>query len=192
MEKKSLRDSKIFKPTHYNSTEREKKMKNTKTIDDFIKVSADLFLIEDEKTEACEIYQHHDKKHISFKRDEIENILRRKDLNNEDFLQLDFYDGTKILLTKNFVGFAPAHCEGLDIDKLPKVVTTLDLLSVIEAIESSVYGQEHYEERLEDVKLFFESIATGAEAIGFTLAGERLWVEKLLSQAPTRFDKSFF
>lgn len=167
-------------------------MKSTKIIDDFLKKSQELFLEENPETEFCEIYQNKDKKHISFKRDQIKNILERKDSNKEVFLQIDFYNGTKILLTKDLVGFSPAHCEGLDMDKLPKVVTTLDLLNVIEAIESSVYGQEHYEEKLEDVKLFFESIVTGAETIGFSLAGERLWVEKLLSKSPSNFDKSFF
>ena len=167
-------------------------MKSTKAINDFLKDSSELFLTEDADTGCCEIYQHQDKKYISFKGNQVENILERKDLKDEDFLQIDFHNGVKILLTKSFVGFAPAHCEGLDIEKLPKVVTTLDLLSVIEAIESSVYGQEHYEEKLEDVKLFFESIATGAEAIGFSLVSERLWVEKLLSRSPARFDKTFF
>ena len=165
-------------------------MKDTKPIDDFLKDSSELFLTEDIVTGYCQIYQHQDKKHISFKRSQVENILERKDLKDENFLQIDFYKGTKILLTKSFVGFAPAHCEGLDIEKLPKVVTTLDLLSVIEAIESSVYGQEHYEEKLEDVKLFFESIATGAESIGFNLVSERLWVEKLLTRSSVHFTKS--
>ena len=130
-------------------------MKNTKVIDDFLKKSQGLFLEENSETKFCEIYQNKDKKHISFKRDQIKNVLERKDLNKEVFLQVDFYNGTKILLTKDLIGFSPAHCEGLDMNKLPKVVTTLDLLNVIEAIESSVYGQEHYEEKLEDVKLFF-------------------------------------
>lgn len=167
-------------------------MKETRIIDNFIEENKGLFLTEDEKTGVCEVCQVRDKKHISFNREQIENVLKRKDLNDEVFLQVDFQNGKKILLTKNFIGFAPAHCEGLDIGKLPKVVTTSDLLSVIEAIESSVYGQEQYEEKLEDVKLFFESIATGAESIGFNLAGERLWVEKLLSRVPSSFDKPFF
>lgn len=167
-------------------------MKHIKAIKDFSKDSKGLFLMENKEAETCEVYQNQDKKYISFKKNQIENVLRRKDLNHEDFLQIDFYNGAKILLTSDFVGFAPAHCEGLDSQKLPKVVTTLDLISVIEAIESSLYGQEHYEEKLDDVKLFFEAIATGAEAIGFNLAGERLWVEKLLSRTPPSFDKSFF
>ena len=168
-------------------------MKSLQIIDDFLKESGGLLFTESEDKTVCEIHQNHDKKLISFKKDQIKNILKRKDLNDESFLQVDFLNGPKILLTQSLVGFSPAQCAGLDMKRLPKVVTTLDLLNVIEAIESSVYGQDRYEEKLEDVKLFFESIAVGAETIGFSLAGERLWVEKLLSASPpSGFDKSFF
>ncbi|MGI9548471.1 MAG: hypothetical protein ACR2M7_00605 [Bdellovibrionales bacterium] len=130
------------------------------------------------------ITQDNDKKSISFSVSDIEEVLERKDNNEDLFLQLNFKVGKKMLLTKEFVGFAPAICHGLDEDKLPKVVTTSDLLSVIEAIESSLYGKEPYEENLSEVKLFFEAIACGAESVGFNLTGERLWVEKLISNYP--------
>ena len=170
-------------------------MKSLQIIDNFLKESEGLLFTEGADKAVCEIHQIHDKKLISFKKDQIKNILRRKDLNDESFLQVDFLNGPKILLTQSLVGFSPAQCAGLDMKRLPKVVTTLDLLNVIEAIESSVYGQDRYEEKLEDVKLFFESIAVGAETIGFSLAGERLWVEKLLNRSrpdADGFDKSFF
>ena len=86
----------------------------------------------------------------------------------------------KFFLTNDFVGFSPATCEEMKIQNLPKVVTTADLLSVIEAIESSLYGTDQYQESLHDIKLFFETIASGAEAVGFNLVGERLWVDRLL------------
>ena len=167
-------------------------MYDTKSIDQFVEENKGLLLIENKRSETLEIHQSLDKKHISFNRRAVDNILKRKDAHNEPFLQIDFCSGKKILLTKSLIGFAPAACAGLDPCKLPKVVTTSDLLSVIEAIESSIQGQENYEEKLEDVQLFFESIAGGAEAVGFHMAGERLWVEKLLSRPLDRFEKTFF
>lgn len=158
--------------------------KDIKLIDEFIFQSKDLVFIKDTKFQNIRILQNSDKKNISFKTSEIQEVLKREDVKKESFLQINFKNGKKILLTKKFVGFSPANCGGLDIDKLPKVVTTSDLLNVIEAIEGSLYGKEPYEENLSEVKLFFESIACGAESIGFNLIGERLWVERLISNYP--------
>ena len=143
-----------------------------------------LIFMTDIKSETVTITQENDKKSILFFIPDIKEVLEREDNNHDDFLQINFKNGKKILLTKEFVGFAPAVCGGLDVSKLPKVVTTFDLLSVIEAIESSLYGKDLYEENLSEVRFFFESIACGAESIGFNLTGERLWVEKLISNYP--------
>ena len=126
------------------------------------------------------LLQSYDRKTLSFSLKAVKKVLERKDTNGHDFLQLNFKDGKKMLLTHEFVGFPPADGVGINVYKLPKVVTTADLLSVIEAIESSIYGTDQYQESLYEAKMFFESIAAGAESIGFDLAGERLWVEKLL------------
>ena len=138
-----------------------------------------------EKGDKITILQNHDQKTISFYESDIEKILPRKDGNGEDFLQVNFKNGKKILLTDEFVGFPPALHSPINTAKLPKVVTTADLLSVIEAIESSLYGTDQYQESLSDVKLFFDAIAGGAEAVGFQLVGERLWVERLFPKIDT-------
>jgi len=148
-------------------------------IEDFLSHTKKVSLINEEKENRITLLQSYDKKILSFLRADVEKIMQRKDYNGETFLQLNFKNGKKILLTHEFVGFSPGVCEGINTDKLPKVVTTADLLSVIEAIESSLYGTDQYQESLCDVKLFFEAIASGAESIGFSLTGERLWVEKL-------------
>ena len=126
------------------------------------------------------LLQSHDKKTISFCLGDVKKVLERKDCNDQSFLQVNFKNGKKILLTQEFIGFPPAIGVGIEIYKLPKVVTTADLFSVIEAIESSIYGTDQYQESLHEAKMFFESIAAGAESIGFDLTGERFWVEKLL------------
>jgi len=142
-----------------------------------------------DKSNVIQITQETDNKSISFLLSDVSDVLKRFDAHHEEFLQINFKTGKKMLLTAKFIGFAPAACNGLDINKLPKVVTTYDLLSVIEALESSLYDKDSYQEQLCEVKLFFEAIACGAESIGFNLTGERLWVEKLISNGPIVINK---
>lgn len=150
-------------------------------VQSFLSKSKKLSLIETKKSEAeFSILQNYDKKKLFISIESVEKVLEREDPNGEIFLQINFKNGKKVILTEEFIGFAPAGCVGLFSGKLPKVVTTADLLNVIDAIEGSVYGTEHYQESLSDVKLFFEAIASGAESIGFDLTGERLWVEKII------------
>lgn len=148
-------------------------------IEDFLSSTKKLSLIPQEEERQITLHQQHDKKNLSFNENDIIKVMERTDYKGEPFLQINFKNGKKILLTHEFVGFSPAVCSDMDISKLPKVVTTADLLSVIEAIENSLYGADQYHESLYDVKLFFEAIASGAESVGFNLTGERLWVEKL-------------
>ena len=154
-------------------------------IESFLSHSKKLSLIRKGESEQITLFQNHDKKILSFDESDIEKVLERKDYNGEAFLQVNFKNGKKILLTNEFIGFSPAVCSEINTKKLPKVVTTADLLSVIEAIESSLYGTDQYQESLYDVKLFFEAIASGAESIGFNLTGERLWVERLFPKQTT-------
>ncbi len=150
-------------------------------IEHFLSQGGELSLVKpDDEIGKVTLFQNYDKKDLSFYESEVERVLERKDYNGEAFLQVDFKNGKKILLTNEFVGFSPAACSEIRTKKLPKVVTTADLLSVIEAIESSIYGTDQYQESLHDIKLFFETIASGAESVGFNLAGERLWVDRLL------------
>lgn len=148
-------------------------------IKDFLSRSKKISLIEKYDNEKLMLFQSYDKKTLSFYESDIDKIIDRKDSNGENFLQVNFNNGKKILLTNEFIGFAPAVCSEVDKNRLPKVVTTADLFSVIEAIESALYGTDQYQESLYDVKLFFEAIASGAESVGFDLVGERLWVERL-------------
>ena len=147
----------------------------------FLSNSKKLSILEDEKEyNKITLFQDYDRKKLSFEVEQVQKVLERKDYNGRNFLQVNFKDGKKILLTHEFVGFPPAVGVGIDVYKLPKVVTTADILSVIEAIESSIYGTDQYQESLHEAKMFFESIAAGAESVGFDLTGERLWVEKLI------------
>ena len=155
---------------------------DTKTIiEAFLSDSNKLSILDEEREyNKITLFQDYDRKKLSFALEDVKKVLERKDYRGQSFLQVNFKNGKKILLTHEFVGFSPAVGVGIDVYKLPKVVTTADILSVIEAIESSIYGTDQYQESLYEAKMFFESIAAGAESIGFDLTGERLWVEKLL------------
>ncbi|MCB0351690.1 MAG: hypothetical protein KDD38_10935 [Bdellovibrionales bacterium] len=122
------------------------------------------------------ILQKIDNRSISFASSKIEEVLSRQDSDGRDFLQVNFLDGRKILITERLVGFKPAETAGLDLRKLPKVVTTPDLVSVVEAIEESVNGHGHRAEEIDVLRRVFDSVLNGAEAVGFEVGAERNWL----------------
>lgn len=151
------------------------------TIEDFIRKNKSFNCVFDSEVGTLKLYQKKDKKAISINRKDIEAVVERKDIQEEPFLQINFKNQKRILLTRKLIGFAPAACKGLDMNKLPRVVTTPDLLSVIEALESALCEEDSYEENFKELKLFFEAISCGAESVGFNVTAERLWVDKLIS-----------
>ena len=84
------------------------------------------------------------------------------------------------MLTDNLVGFKPSETWGLDMSRIPKVVTTPDLHSVLDAIEDSL-GSDQAESEVEILKKVYYSILTGAEKIGFELPFERRCLERLMA-----------
>lgn len=126
-----------------------------------------------------QIQQNADGKGITFALAELEEVIQRIDSDGQMFLQVNFADGKKILLTQNLIGFKPMPSRGLDLTKLPKVVTTPDLLSVVEAIEDSISATPSQPEELEVLKKVFDSVLRGAEAVGFDTTSERIWLQGL-------------
>jgi hypothetical protein len=122
------------------------------------------------------ILQRVDGKSICFEETSIEEVLERKDSEGKPFLQVNFHDGKKILLTEKLIGFKPIATEGLDLGRLPKVVTTPDLLSVVEAIEESMNSTRPRLEEIEVLRKVFDSVLLGAQHVGFELEEERAWV----------------
>ncbi len=125
------------------------------------------------------ISQKADGKNIQFPIAELEEVISRIDSDGHVFLQVNFLNGKKILLTQNLIGFKPAPSRGLDLGKLPKVVTTPDLLSVVEAIEDTLSSTPSQPDELEVLKKVFDSVLRGAEAVGFDTTPERLWMQGL-------------
>jgi hypothetical protein len=125
------------------------------------------------------IAQNTDGKAIAFAIDDLEEVVPRIDSDGHVFLQVNFMSGKKILLTQNLIGFKPVPSRGLDLTKLPKVVTTPDLLSVVEAIEDSISMAPSEMEEVEILKRVFDSVLKGAEAVGFDITPERMWLQSL-------------
>lgn len=132
------------------------------------------------------IQQFEDKKIISLKTSDIEKVLSRVDYDGSQFLQVNFHDQTKILITKNLVGFKPIETIGFDSQKIPKVVTTVDLVSIVTAIED-LYDTEDSQQTLTEIEVLkkvFQSILVGAEIVGFDMRAEKVWFSRnLLNQA---------
>ncbi len=120
-----------------------------------------------------------DSKIFTFSVHSVVEILERKDSENKDFLQLNFKNSTKVLLTENLVGFKPSQTLGLDMNKLPKVVTTPDLLSVYDALEEAM-GADTTEHEVEMLKKVYLAIIDGGERVGFRLEHEKKWLHRLL------------
>ncbi len=127
------------------------------------------------------IYQLFDGKQLEISKDQILNLIKRSHEKNALFFQINYRDGRKILLTENLIGFKPAAIENLDMMRIPKVVTTPDLKSVIDAIEDECdIGNKGNAKYLELVKVY-KSIEKGAENIGINTNNEKLMLSKIVN-----------
>lgn len=133
------------------------------------------------KGDSIEILQRVDSRSLSLSTSELSEVLVRLDGDGKEFLQVNFLDGRKLLITDTLVGFKPFSSLGLDMSKIPKVVTTPDLMSVLEAIEDSMSAELPQEQEIEVLKKVFNSILHGGELIGFSLCNERQWLDRLIT-----------
>lgn len=140
-----------------------------------------LELKEEQQHDFFSIFQRVDGKTIRFAKQEVEEVLERFDSEGKMFLQVNFLSGRKILLTEKLVGFKPCPTKGLDLRKLPKVVTTPDLVSVVEAIEESLNSMKPRFEEVEVLRRVFDSVLLGAQEVGFDLEAERTWLHCIAS-----------
>lgn len=129
-----------------------------------------------------ELTQKEDLKKIVIHFDQIEKVLNRQDVDDSKFLQINFAGGTKILITKTLVGFKPNQLIGFDLTKIPRVVTTIDLVSVAKAIEDLFDSEETYETKteIEILKKVYQSILFGAENVGFKMQAEKEWLMSIM------------
>lgn len=123
------------------------------------------------------VEQAEDRKQISFALDSVEKVLQRVDVDGTEFIQINFKNMSKILITKSLIGFKPCEIVGFDAAKIPKVVTTVDLKSIALAIEELYEGEESYHSltEIEVLKKVYQSILQGADSVGFDMKPEKEW-----------------
>ncbi|WP_413585135.1 hypothetical protein [Bdellovibrio sp. HCB274] len=132
-------------------------------------------------TGRVQLRQDLDGKLFTFSSQDINEVLHRADSEGKAFLQVNFKNGAKILLTETLIGFKPIETLGLDMSRIPKVVTTPDLVSVFEAIEESLGADNGNDTETEILKKVYLAIISGGEKVGFDLAAERKWLNRLLA-----------
>lgn len=126
------------------------------------------------------IMQKADTKEIKLESQNLAEVIFRKDPQSRDFIQVNLTNGEKILLTDELVGFKPLPTSNFGSDKLPKVVTTMDLFAVLEAIEETL-SETPAKPETESLKNIFHSILLGGEKVGFDLSSEKTWLKRLPS-----------
>ena len=131
---------------------------------------------------VLELKQSEDNKKIDIRNEEIEKVLTRQDLDGSQFLQINFSSGGKILITQALIGFKPYEIAGFDASRIPRVVTTVDLLSVSKAIEQFFDADDAPDSKaeLEILKKVYQSILLGAEKIGFKMTAEKTWFSSIM------------
>lgn len=129
---------------------------------------------------AISVTQDTDGKVFCFDAKDVIEVLQRSDSDNKPFIQINFRNSIKVLLTESLIGFKPVDTFGLDMSRIPKVVTTPDLQSVYEAIEDSL-GSDNHDHEVEILKKVFLAILNGGEKVGFNLQFERQWLNRLMA-----------
>ncbi len=162
-------------------------MSNSKTKSTYVNTDSILNFVDSSKglkvrmvdAGKISITQVVDSKVFTFQPLDVVEVLERSDADGKPFLQVNFKNNIKVLLTDNLVGFKPAEILGLDVSRIPKVVTTPDLKSVFEAVEESLGADLGLDHEAEILKKVYQAILLGAERAGFDLPQERAWFNRL-------------
>lgn len=132
--------------------------------------------------EALNLEQEIDGKRIEIQTSQLDDVLFRSDIEGRQFIQVNFSSGHKILITENLIGFKPVAPQGLDSTRIPKVVTTPDIVSIFEAIQDTLHAATVPNSIPSDLVILrkvFEAVLAGGEAVGFDLATERSWISRI-------------
>jgi hypothetical protein len=150
-------------------------------IKSFVANSQGLSIVESPLSDYMVIEQKMDRKRITLNCFDLDEVMVRQDETGKSFLQVNFTSGKKILITETLVGFRPLGLYGLDMEKIPKVVTTPDIQSVFDAIQEVLQSNDEQEE-LDVLRKVYDSVLCGGESVGFDLKEER----KILACIPSR------
>ena len=95
--------------------------------------------------------------------------------------QVNLREGRKILLTDQWIGFAPHLYQAVLSDFMSRVVTTQDLVNLISAIKLKLKGstiRDEHETHL--LSSLFLSILKGGQKVGFDLSKEKESFKKII------------
>ena len=148
-------------------------------IENYVQNSTGL-LIEKLNSDEVSIHQQIDGKKFHFRMTALEDVLDRTDVDGKPFIQVNFTTGYKVLFTDTLVGFKPRETLGLDMSKIPRVVTTPDLVSVLTAIEDGMSSENMAEYEIDVLKRVYSAIIQGGECAGFDLSVEKTWLGRIL------------
>lgn len=177
------------------STATTKQLELLQSILEFALRSSELE-VEQSALDQVRIKQKVDGHMLVIRASRLQDILMRSDSDGRSFVQVNFQDGLKILITERLIGFkpavrkagAPAAGQGAPTlssatsnSKLPRVVTTPDLLSVLEAMEDAA---ESADRDLTVLRELFDSIVRGAERAGFDVEKEKAWLLPYMNACP--------
>jgi len=173
------------------STATLKQLELLNSIHDFARRSKELE-VQIIDTSLLKIRQRIDGHTIFLDAGRLQDILMRSDSDSRSFVQVNFHDGLKILITDRLIGFKPVPRRSMTNDadsaavgaltaKLPRVVTTPDLMSVLEAMEDAADSEDR---DLSVLRELFDSIVCGAEKVGFDVTKEKAWLLPYLGATP--------
>lgn len=126
------------------------------------------------------VRQQVDNKGILLQSELLDEVLLRQDHQGAHFLQVNFCDSRKILITDTLIGFKPLMVQDLEMDKLPKVVTTPDIQSIFEALHEALGNMDvGMEVEIQTLRRVFEAVVEGGERVGFDLEPERQKIRRI-------------
>ena len=129
--------------------------------------------------ENVRLHQLTDGKSLVIDPVKLDDVLWRTDTNSAACVQVNFVSGQKILLTDTLIGFKPGAPRGIDQSRLPRGVTTPDVINVFEAIQDVLHQSGPRSHELAVLKKVFDAVLLGGEDIGFDLSEERTWLARL-------------
>ena len=130
--------------------------------------------------EGIVVVQELDQKGLRILATNLEEVLFRQDHHGAGFLQVNFCDSQKILLTDTLIGFKPLVIQDLEMERLPKVVTTPDIQSIVEALHEALGNMDvGMEFEIQNLRRVFESVVKGGENVGFNLEAERKAIQRI-------------
>jgi hypothetical protein len=175
-----------------DSTATLKQIDLLNSIHDFVRRSKELD-VQYVESSVLKISQRIDGHTLFLDAGRLQDILMRTDADGRSFVQVNFHDSLKILITERLIGFkpivrravasgtAPTPAASAASAKLPRVVTTPDLMSVLEALEDAA---ETADRDLSVLRELFDSIVCGAEKVGFDVNREKAWLLPYLGTTP--------